>query len=75
MCVCICVCTYTPILIYHSIHSNIAAEHMLYDDKDIEASMDRIETVNFHEVCLRIYNIYIYVNIYICVYIYMCVCA
>ena len=29
--------------------SNIATEQMLYTEKDIEASMDRIETVNFHQ--------------------------
>lgn len=29
--------------------SNIAVEHMLYDEKDIARSMDRIETINFHE--------------------------
>jgi len=29
--------------------SNIAADQMLYTEKDIEASMDRIETVNFHQ--------------------------
>ncbi|XP_064603783.1 cleavage and polyadenylation specificity factor subunit 3-like [Liolophura sinensis] len=29
--------------------SNIATEDMLYSDKDIESSMDKIETVNFHQ--------------------------
>jgi len=29
--------------------SNIATDQMLYTEKDIEASMDRIETVNFHQ--------------------------
>lgn len=32
--------------------SNIATEQMLYQDSDIEASMDKIETVNFHQVCM-----------------------
>ncbi|XP_071480756.1 cleavage and polyadenylation specificity factor subunit 3-like [Diadema antillarum] len=29
--------------------SNISAERMLYTDADLQASMDRIETVNFHQ--------------------------
>ncbi|KAH1014849.1 cleavage and polyadenylation specificity factor 73 [Dendroctonus ponderosae] len=29
--------------------SNIATEQMLYTEADLEASMDRIETINFHE--------------------------
>ncbi|KAL3842661.1 hypothetical protein ACJMK2_020651 [Sinanodonta woodiana] len=29
--------------------SNIATEDMLYTDKDIEHSMDKIETINFHQ--------------------------
>ena len=29
--------------------SNIATEQMLYNEADLEASMDRIETLNFHE--------------------------
>lgn len=29
--------------------SNISTEHMLYTESDLEASMDRIETINFHE--------------------------
>jgi len=32
-------------------HSNIAADQMLYTEKDLEKSMDKIETVNFHQVC------------------------
>ena len=31
--------------------SNISTETMLYTEKDIESSMDKIETVNFHQVC------------------------
>jgi len=31
--------------------SNIATEQMLYTEKDIESSMDKIETINFHQVC------------------------
>jgi len=30
--------------------SNIGTDDMLYSDKDIENSMDKIETVNFHQV-------------------------
>ena len=29
--------------------SNIATEQMLYSEADLEASMDKIETINFHE--------------------------
>ncbi|KAK2174225.1 hypothetical protein NP493_817g02008 [Ridgeia piscesae] len=29
--------------------SNIATEQMLYTEKDIESSMDKIETINFHQ--------------------------
>ncbi|KAG1650920.1 Cleavage and polyadenylation specificity factor subunit 3 [Nymphon striatum] len=29
--------------------SNIATDHMLYTESDLEASMDKIETINFHE--------------------------
>ena len=32
-------------------YSNIAADQMLYTEKDLEKSMDKIETVNFHQVC------------------------
>ncbi len=31
-------------------YSNIATDHMLYTEKDLEKSMDKIETVNFHQV-------------------------
>ena len=31
-------------------HSNIATDQMLYTEKDLEKSMDKIETVNFHQV-------------------------
>lgn len=31
--------------------SNIGTDDMLYTDKDIENSMDKIETINFHQVC------------------------
>ena len=30
-------------------HSNITADHMLYTEKDLEKSLDRIEVVNFHQ--------------------------
>ena len=30
--------------------SNIATDSMLYSDAEIEKSMDKIETVNFHQV-------------------------
>ena len=29
--------------------SNISTEQMLYNENDLEASMDKIETINFHE--------------------------
>ena len=29
--------------------SNISADHMLYSEKDLEKSMDKIETIHFHE--------------------------
>lgn len=29
--------------------SNIATEQMLYTEGDLETSMDKIETINFHE--------------------------
>ena len=37
----------------HTHYSNISADQMLYSEKDLEKSMDKIETVNFHQVCLR----------------------
>jgi len=30
-------------------HRNISADHMLYTEADLEASMDKIEVLNFHE--------------------------
>ena len=33
-----------------STDSNISTDHMLYSEKDLEKSMDKIETVNFHQV-------------------------
>lgn len=30
--------------------SNISADDMLYTETDLEESMDKIETINFHEV-------------------------
>lgn len=30
-------------------YSNISTEQMLYTESDLENSMDRIETINFHE--------------------------
>ena len=38
-------------------HSNIAADQMLYTEKDLEKSMDKIETVNFHQVHSYVYCI------------------
>jgi Cft2 family RNA processing exonuclease len=29
--------------------SNIATEQMLYTEQDLETSMEKIETINFHE--------------------------
>ena len=29
--------------------SNISTDQMLYTDSDLEAAMDKIETINFHE--------------------------
>ena len=31
------------------LYSNIASDQMLYTEKDLEKSMDKIETVNFHQ--------------------------
>ncbi len=31
-------------------YSNISSDQMLYSEKDLEKSMDKIETVNFHQV-------------------------
>lgn len=33
-----------------NVHSNIGADEMLYSEKDLEKSMDKIETINFHQV-------------------------
>lgn len=32
------------------LHSNISADDMLYTETDLEDSMEKIETINFHEV-------------------------
>ena len=45
MCVCVCVC----------VCSNIASDQMLFSEKDLEKSMDKIETINFHQVCTRVF--------------------
>lgn len=37
-----CLCVFPP--------SNISADDMLYTETDLEESMDKIETINFHEV-------------------------
>lgn len=34
--------------------SNIATEDMLYTESDIENSMDKIETINFHQVLIEL---------------------
>ena len=31
--------------------SNISTDELLYTEKDLEKSMDKIETINFHQVC------------------------
>ena len=31
------------------LHSNISTDQMLYTEDDIEKSMDKIETLNFHQ--------------------------
>lgn len=35
---------------FHFDFSNISTDQMLYSEKDLEKSMDKIETVNFHQV-------------------------
>ena len=35
----------------HDVYSNIGADEMLFSEKDLEKSMDKIETINFHQVC------------------------
>ena len=35
---------------YYFYCSNISADDMLYTETDLEESMDKIETINFHEV-------------------------
>lgn len=35
--------------VFNIFSSNIATEQMLYTEADLEASMDKIETINFHE--------------------------
>lgn len=35
---------------YYFHRSNISADDMLYTETDLEESMDKIETINFHEV-------------------------
>ena len=34
--------------------SNISADQMLYTEKDLEKSMDKIETINCHQVIDRV---------------------
>ena len=34
--------------------SNIATEDMLYTESDLEKSMDKIETIHFHQVCFNL---------------------
>jgi hypothetical protein len=33
-------------------YSNVSAEEMLYTETELTASMPRIETINFHQVCV-----------------------
>ena len=40
---------YVNLFVYVCICSNIAADQMLYSEKDLENSMSRIEVVNFHQ--------------------------
>lgn len=41
-CCCLCLC-------WHSPCSNIGADQQLYDERDLEKSRERIESINFHE--------------------------
>lgn len=34
--------------------SNVATEHMLYDEQDIQNTMDKIESIDFHQVRIGI---------------------
>lgn len=40
--------------------SNIATEDMLYTESDLEKSMDKIETIHFHQVYLHVYSCLLY---------------
>ena len=35
--------------VYYGQVSNISTDQMLYTESDLEAAMDKIETINFHE--------------------------
>ena len=58
VCLCLSVC--------HVFYSNISSDHMLYSEKDLEKSMDKIETVNFHQVSSSLLRLLI-----LCVVIYV----
>lgn len=40
-------------ILWFLIYSNMTADQMLFTEKDLEKSMDKIETVHFHEVKLK----------------------
>lgn len=61
--------------------SNISSDHMLYTERDLEKSMDKIEIINFHQVeiaciiniCVTcILEFYMYLHVYLlnftCIY-------
>lgn len=40
-------------------YSNIGADEMLFSEKDLEKSMDKIETINFHQVMHNLNSLYV----------------
>lgn len=40
-------------ILWFLLYSNMTADQMLFTEKDLEKSMDKIETVHFHEVKLK----------------------
>lgn len=40
-------------ILWFLLYSNMTADQMLFTEKDLEKSMDKIETVHFHEVRLK----------------------
>ena len=43
-------CSVLSFTYFFHLSSNIGADEMLYSEKDLEKSMDKIETINFHQV-------------------------